>query len=334
MEFLYNWGLFLLDALTVVVAILLIVAGISAIAGKGKGKSKGKLIIKKINQQFKDTIDSVNQAILSKTELKERHKAQKKSAKTNKKADKVSKKKLFIVDFNGDIKASAVGALRECVTAILLTAKKTDSVLIRLESPGGIVPGYGLAASQLQRLRDANISLTIAVDKIAASGGYMMACIADQIIAAPFAILGSIGVVYQLPNFNRFLHKKAIDFEQVTAGEFKRTLTMFGENTKQDRQKVQQEIDETQLLFKNHVAEHRQQLDIDKVATGEHWYGTQALTLKLVDKLQTSDDFILDANKLRDIYLIEYITKEKIGKKLAHSLSNLYANLLQSNYHA
>ncbi len=333
MQFLFDWGLFLLDAVTIVVAILILVAGISAIAAKNKGKHKGRLIIKKINQHFNDTIDIMNHEILDKTELKLRKKQLKKQGKLDKKSKTTSTHKLFIIDFHGDIKASGVCALRECVTAIILTAQKTDHVLLRLESPGGMVPGYGLAASQLQRLKDAKIGLTVAVDKVAASGGYMMACIADKIIAAPFAIIGSIGVVYQLPNFNRLLKKKNVDFEQITAGAYKRTLTMFGENTKHDREKVQEEIDAMQDLFKDHVAVHRKQLNIDTVATGEHWYGKQALDLNLIDQLQTSDDFVLSAKNQYDIVHIEYHIKEKLGKKLAHGLSNLYTKLVQYNDH-
>lgn len=329
MEFLFDWGLFLLDAITVVIAILLVVAGISAIAAKNKGKHKGKLIIKKINDYFKETTSAMEHEILTKAD----HKKLKNERKASAKATKASKHKLFVVNFHGDIKASAVDGLRECVTAILLTAGKDDHVLLRLESPGGMVPGYGLAASQLQRLRDANITLTAAVDKIAASGGYMMACVANKIIAAPFAILGSIGVVYQLPNFNRFLKEKSVDFEQITAGDYKRTLTMFGENTDADREKVQHDINETQILFKQHVASHRSQLDIEKVATGEYWYGQQAIQLNLVDSLQTSDDFILSMRDTYDIFQIEYRMKQKLGKKLSEGLSQLYTKLIQYNNH-
>ncbi len=331
MEFLSQWGLFLLDTITIVVSILIVIAGIFAIAAKNKGVDRGKLTIKKINDQFDKTIETIHHETLDKDQLKQFKKHTKKSQKLNKKNSLTSKNKLFIIDFVGDIKASAVDALRECVTAVILAAQPSDHVLVRLESPGGMVPGYGLAASQLQRLRDAQITLTIAVDKIAASGGYMMACIANTIICAPFAILGSIGVVYQLPNFNRLLKKKEIEFEQITAGEYKRTLTMFGENTKQDRLKVQQEINSMQDLFKHHVASHRPQLNIDTVATGEHWYGTQAISLHLVDKLQTSDDFILKSKDTYDLFHLEYRTKEKLGKKLANGLSNLYARLLQYN---
>lgn len=331
MSFLSHWGLFFLDTLTLVVAILLTVAGIVAITTKQKSKEKGTLSIKKLNTQFKETMNIIHQEMLDKKELKSLKKTTKKLAP---KKENISKKHLFVLDFYGDIKASAVSTLRECVTAILLTAKPDDEVLLRLESPGGTVPGYGLAASQLQRLRDAEIKLTVAVDKVAASGGYLMACIADRLISAPFAIIGSIGVVYQLPNFNRLLQKKSIDFEQITAGDYKRTLTMFGENTKHDRQKVQHDVNEMHELFKEHVASHRQQINIDEVATGEYWYGTQAIKLHLVDQLQTSDDFILHAKDHFDIFLVEYKVKEKLGKKLSQCLSLCYTHLLEWHHHA
>lgn len=330
MHFLADWGLFLLDALTIVIAILLAFLGITAIIMRNKGKEKGILSIKKINKQFDDIIDVINHEMLSKKELKTLKKSAKK---LTKKDEATSRNRLFLIDFQGDIKASSVSTLRECITAILLTAKTTDHVLLRLESPGGTVPGYGLAASQLQRLRDASIKLTIAVDKVAASGGYLMACLADKLISAPFAIIGSIGVVYQLPNFNRLLQKKSIDFEQITAGEYKRTLTMFGENTKQDRQKVQHDLNEMQELFKQHVATHRPYLNIDEVATGEYWYGTQAIKINLVDQLQTSDDFILRAKDNFDIFHIDYKVKEKLGKKLSHCLSHCYTSLLEWHHH-
>lgn len=330
MHFLAEWGLFLLDTITIVVAIIAVLLAISAIAGKNKSQHpKGKLKIKKLNNDFDEIVEMVQRETCSKDGLKKLKKAHKK----DKKKDKDEKPKLFVINFQGDIKASAVRALTECINAILLTASNDDQVLLRLESPGGIVPGYGLGASQLQRLRNANIQLTIAVDKVAASGGYMMACIADKIIAAPFAIIGSIGVVYQLPNFNRLLHKKAVDFELLTAGAYKRTLTMFGENTKEGREKVQQEIDETQVLFKQHIETHRSHVDINKVATGEHWYGTQALPLNLIDKIQTSDDFILESKETFDIFSLEFRPKQTLGQKLSCGLSNLYTKFIEHQYY-
>ena len=108
---------------------------------------------------------------------------------------------------------------------------------------------YGLAASQMQRIRDKKLKLTVCVDKVAASGGYMMAVVADKIIAAPFAVLGSIGVLAQVPNFHRLLKKHDVDFEMLTAGKYKRTLTMFGENTDKGREKFQEDIEDTHVLF-------------------------------------------------------------------------------------
>ncbi len=190
-----------------------------------------------------------------------------------------------------------------------------------------MVHGYGLAASQLRRIRDAGIPLTASVDKVAASGGYMMACVADRIIAAPFAIIGSIGVVAQLPNFNRLLKQHNIDFEQHTAGEFKRTITMFGENTDSGREKFQEELEETHQLFKSFVHDNRPQVDIDAVATGEHWYGSQALSLRLVDDLKTSDDYLLEASKDRDLYGIHYKAHKSLQQKVMGGLGELTERL-------
>lgn len=330
MEFLYHWGLFSAEMITSVVALLILIVGIVSIAASQK-QATGKLTVKPLNEEYDALTSPIRSAIFDKKILKKLTKLDQKSKKKTK-AD--TKSNLFVIDFKGDIKASAVTGLRECITAILLSAEPNDQVLVRLESPGGAVHCYGLAASQLQRLRAANIPVTVAVDKVAASGGYMMACVADKIIAAQFAIIGSIGVVYQLPNFNRLLHKNNIEFEQLTAGEYKRTLTMFGENTKQDRQKVQADIDETQVLFKQHITMCRPMLDIDKVATGEHWYGGQAIDLNLIDDIQTSDDYLLHAKDTFAIYSLEYKQKKKLGKKLAEGMSVVSTKWLEFSRYA
>jgi serine protease SohB len=230
------------------------------------------------------------------------------------------KSRLFVIDFDGDVEASAVDNLREEITAIISAADPSDRVLVRLESPGGMVHAYGLAASQLSRIKAANLHLTIAVDQVAASGGYMMACVADQVIAAPFAIVGSIGVIAELPNFHRLLRHNKVDYEQHTAGEFKRTLTMFSENTDAAREKFKTELQETHDLFKQFIRDNRPSLDIDKVATGEHWYGTQALTLGLIDGIQTSDDFIVNAAKEGDVFEVSYEVKKPLAERLSFSL--------------
>ena len=203
-------------------------------------------------------------------------------------------------------------------------AQPQDEVLLKLDNSGGIVHEHGLAASQLQRIKDAKLNFTVSVDKVAASGGYMMACVANKIVAAPFAILGSIGVLAQLPNFNRLLDKAGVDFEQHTAGEYKRTLTMFGKNTDKEREKLKEDLQETHTLFRDFVVEHRPKLDMEKVATGEHWYGTQALKLNLVDEIKTSDDFLVDALETFDIYHIEMEEKKNLQEKV---LGGLFASV-------
>jgi len=260
---------------------------------------------------------------LQKAEEKKLHKAKKKQAKADKKAQKTesdtdtsTKKRVFVLTFDGNISASAVSHLREEVTAVLTQAKANDEVLVKLESAGGMVHSYGLASSQLDRLRKAQIPLTVAVDKVAASGGYMMACVADRILAAPFAIIGSIGVVAQMPNFNRVLKKHDVDYELLTAGEHKRTLTMFGENTDKGREKFIEELEETHQLFKDYVSERRPQVDIEKIATGEIWYGSKALEMALVDDIQTSDEYLVECIQQAQVYEVAYVQKKKLHQRL------------------
>lgn len=320
LEFLYEYGLFLAKTATFVIAIAAIILISVAAAVKPKSK-KGEIEIDDISEQLDDLKNNFIESTLSKKALKEHHKTQKNAAKKALEAD--SKPRLYVIDFNGSMDAHEVDSLREEVTAIVSIADpKQDKVLIRLESGGGVVHGYGLAASQLQRLKDKGIHLCVSIDKVAASGGYMMACVADEIVAAPFAIVGSIGVIAQIPNFNKILKKNDVEFEQVTAGEFKRTLTLFGENTDKAREKFKEEIEQTHDLFKQFVSSQRPSLDIDLVATGEHWFATQAIDKGLVDKIQTSDDTLLSHQDERQIYKVHYKVKKSLSDKFAIGLSN------------
>ncbi len=311
MQFIAEYGLFLTKVMTVVAAILIVVAGIIALSQKGKGGDKKKISIKHLNKKLNDLRQHLQQEILSKAELKKVLKAEKKEKKKAK-----NMPRLFVIRFHGDIRATAANSLREEITAILSIATKDDEVLVVLESGGGVVHGYGLCASQLARIRQREIPLTIAIDLIAASGGYMMACVANKIIAAPFAIIGSIGVIAQLPNFNRLLKDKKIDFEQHTAGQFKRTITTFGENTDEAREKLKEELEETHVLFKNFIHQYRSIINLEKVATGEHWYARQALDLKLVDELSTSDDYLMGNLDNKAIYEITCKTKKSVLEKM------------------
>ncbi len=328
MHFLSEYGLFLLKIITIVIAILVVIAGIVFIVALAKSKEKaGKLTIQKVNkkyQHYREIIDEV-------AETRHERKLSKKSLKQLAKLDKVPRPRLFVLNFSGDIKASAVESLREEITAIIISRKPDDQVLLCVESPGGLVHAYGLAAAQIQRLKQENIKLTIAVDKVAASGGYMIACLADRIIAAPFAIIGSIGVIAQLPNFHRWLEKNDIDFEQISAGQYKRTLTLFGKNTPEGRQKLQEEINDAHHLFKLFIQQNRPMVNIDEVATGEHWFGCRALDLKLIDDIKTSDDFIIGLKTTHDIYQIKYEFKKNLSQRLAVSASGLINHFLPQN---
>lgn len=305
-EFLAGYGLFLAQLATFV--LLVIVAVVVIVASRRRGHAEG-LVVDHLNRRFEDSADALELAIEGKTRFKKATKARHKERKREEKARAKNggvKPRLFVLDFKGDIKATAAASLREEISAVLRVAKRGEQVLIRLENSGGTVHEHGFAASQLTRLKQHGLQLLVAVDKVAASGGYLMACMADRLIAAPFAIVGSIGVLAQLPNFHRLLEEKGIDFEQVMAGRYKRTLTMFGKNTDEGREKLQQEVEDIHELFKSQIREHRPQVDLERVATGEHWYGIRALELKLVDELKTSDDFLLEAAKDHDLYHLAY----------------------------
>ncbi|EGR2352881.1 protease SohB [Vibrio alginolyticus] len=330
MEFLLDYGLFLAKIITVVAAIIVLLI-IAKSAGGKSGAAKGELEITNLSEQHKQSVEQLEHHLHDDAFIKARDKAVKKEEKEKNKSrekeikqaskdgslDSKREPHLFVLDFNGSIDAKEVASLREEITAILAVAREGDEVLLRLESGGGMVHGYGLASSQLDRIKAAGLPLTISVDKVAASGGYMMACVADKIVSAPFAIVGSIGVIAQIPNFNKLLKKHDIEYEQLTAGEYKRTLTMFGENTDKARDKFKQELEETHVLFKDFIRERRPSLDLDKVATGEHWFGTQAKELGLVDDISTSDDIVVAACKDKTVLSVHYIQKKKLADKLA-----------------
>jgi len=320
-EFFFDYGLFLLKTITIVIAIAAIVLIVFILPRKKHAHEKDSIEIKKLNNKYDAMAMAINTNILGKHELKKYLKQEKEKHKDNK--DDKQKKRIYVLNFHGDIRASAVASLREEITAILTVADEDDEVFVRLESGGGVVHGYGLAASQLMRIREKNIHLTVAVDKVAASGGYMMACVGNHIIAAPFSIIGSIGVIAQIPNFNKVLKKHDIEYDQFTAGEFKRTVTMFGENTDEARAKFHEEIEDIHILFKDFITTNRPNIDIVKVATGESWPGTRALEHNLVDELKTSDDYLLENSKTTDIFEISYVAKKSLMEKLGFHAQQL-----------
>ena len=329
MEFFAEYASFLAKTVTLVVAILVVMASFAALRSKGRRKSAGQLQVSKLNDFYKGLRERLEQTLLDKDQLKSLRKSQAKTEKKQKKKPE-PKGRVFVLDFDGDIKASATESLRHEITALLTLATPQDEVVLRLESGGGMVHSYGLASSQLARIRQAGVPLTVCIDKVAASGGYMMACIGEKIISAPFAILGSIGVVAQLPNVNRLLKKHDIDFEVLTAGEYKRTLTVFGENTEKGREKFQEDLDITHELFKNFVSRYRPQLAIDEVATGEIWLGVAALDKQLVDELKTSDEYLADKAKKAEVYHLHYAERKSLPERIGMAASGSVDRLLLS----
>jgi len=311
-EFFSNYGLFLAELLTLG-AIVIVVVVIVAAAAK-RGGAQDNLTVEHLNKRYENLGDTLKQVVEGAEHYKQTERQRRKDRKRVAKKGS-DKQRIFVIDFKGDIRASATASLREEVSAILAAARDDDQVLVRLENSGGMVHEHGLAASQLLRLKTRGLQLVVAVDKVAASGGYLMACVADRILAAPFAIVGSIGVIAQLPNFHRLLEDKGIDFEQVMAGKFKRTLTVFGENTEEGREKLKEELEEVHRLFKHEIGAHRPQVDLDRVATGEHWYGVKALELALVDEVTTSDDYLLNASADCDIYCIAYKRRRTLPER-------------------
>lgn len=327
MEFLADYGSFLLKAATIAIAILVVIGGLVAIGARNRHhQEEGELNIRKLNDDLEDDKSQLEVALLDKDELKSLEKERKKEEKAKAKAEKKKakdglesrevRKRVFVLDFDGDIQASQVELLRREITAVLTMAEKDDEVVVRLESGGGMVHSYGLASSQLKRIRDKGIALTVCVDRVAASGGYMMACLANRIVAAPFAIIGSIGVVAQLPNFHRLLKKHDVDYELFTAGEYKRTVTMFGQNTDKAKEKFQSDLEETHGLFKSHVKQFRPRIDIENVATGDIWYGLQAVEHRLIDEVGTSDDYLMAACDRADVYSVRYEFRKTLQEKL------------------
>lgn len=316
MDVLYPILIFAGEALIVVLALAALIILIAVVVGRSSRETS--MTLERLDRRFKRHKWQLKSEILPAKELKKGFKEDTKEPKKP-----VVKSTTFVVDFNGDVKASPAEDLGHEVNAILQAAQKGDEIIVRLESPGGVVHGYGLAAAQLARLKAAGYKVTVCVDKVAASGGYLMACTADQIIAAPFAIVGSIGVVAQVPNVHRALKKWDVDYKEYTAGEFKRTVSFLGEITPKGEAKFQEQLEDTHKLFKNFVQSHRPKLDLDTVATGEYWYGEQALGLGLVDAISTSDDQVMKHAQDRNVLLVKYEEKKSFPEKLSGFMGNM-----------
>ncbi|MEY2987154.1 MAG: hypothetical protein RJB13_675 [Pseudomonadota bacterium] len=321
-----DWVQFSVSAAVVLLLLILVILLLTLILKKKKhNRVHSEFSIENLNKKWVATADHLRETILTSDQLKERLKAKKKEDPPR------FEKNVFVLEFEGDVAASQCSTLKEQITAVISVAQKCDEVVIRIESPGGMVQSYGLAASQMARLRQRNIKVTACVDKVAASGGYMMACVADKIVAAPFAIIGSIGVVTGIPNLNKFLKKHDIDYVEQTAGESKRTVSLFGELTEEKKNKQQQQLNMIHSLFKKHVSQFRPSVQIDLVSTGEIWLASEALQFNLVDELLTSDDLLLKYAESANVYLLSADQpqdwKAKILKKFMGQINHLTRSL-------
>ena len=336
MEYIYDYLSFLAQAITIVVALLVILSALTALGARRHQVGTGHLEINKLNDRLDGLKERIDEVVLPPQAFKKARKQATKNAKKEAKqaskqvaSDEPPGKRVFVLSFEGDLQASKVVQLRHEINAILMHAAKTDEIVVRVESPGGMVHGYGLAASQLRRIRERGLHLVVAVDKVAASGGYLMAAVADKVIAAPFALVGSIGVVAQIPNVHRLLKKNDIDFEVITAGQYKRTMTVFGENTEEGRQKFTEELEDVHALFQEFVHDNRPSVDLAKVATGEAWYGQRAIDLNLVDEIATSDAYLMQKCEDADVFEIRWVEQKKPLERVLGQIENGINQLTQ-----
>lgn len=336
MEYIYDYLSFLAQAITIVVALLVILSALTALGARRHHVGTGHLEISKLNDRLDGLKERIDEVVLPPQAFKKARKQATKTAKQEAKqaskqaaSDEPPGKRVFVLSFEGDLQASKVVQLRHEINAILMHAAKTDEIVVRVESPGGMVHGYGLAASQLRRIRERGLHLVVAVDKVAASGGYLMAAVANKVIAAPFALVGSIGVVAQIPNVHRLLKKNDIDFEVITAGQYKRTMTVFGENTEEGRQKFTEELEDVHALFQEFVHDNRPSVDLAKVATGEAWYGQRAIDLNLVDEITTSDAYLMQKCEDADVFEVRWVEQKKPLERVLGQIENGINQLTQ-----
>lgn len=219
--------------------------------------------------------------------------------------------KVAVLKFKGDIRASARFAFAKLVDEVVLNAREFKEVVVVVESPGGGVSEYGMLFAELERMRkcEENFQLTVVVDTVAASGGYLMSLPAHKILAAPFAMVGSIGVVSFIPNIRELLEANKIKPRTFTAGDFKRTVTLTDEGDEKSAEQYKQQLALIHEQFKQALKKYRPQVELEKVATGEAWLASTTVEkeLQLVDGLNTSHALLLEMNQSFD--LVEYSSK-------------------------
>ncbi len=305
---------FALKALIIVVAIGGLAILIVRLMRSAEPKDR-EIKVRSLNERYDDMRDAMNGALLDKKQRKAHLKARKKALKALR--GEAPGKRIFVMAFKGDMRATAVKQLGQQIDAVLTVARPgADEVVLRLESPGGTVTGYGLGAAEILRLREHKLKVTASVDQVAASGGYMMASAADRIVAAPFAVVGSIGVVAPIPNLHRLLKKNEIDFEEMTAGEWKRSVSVLGEISPAGREHFRGKLEDTHGAFKAHVGRCRPKVDIARVANGDTWLASEAVDLELVDEIATGDELLFRARESARLYEVSVEARKNLLQQL------------------
>ena len=319
MPFWLDLAAFVIKALVIVAAVGGLAILIARLARSGDGGQDREIAIKSINDRYDAMRDALDAKLLEKKARKALAKARKKEAKTR--HGEPAGKRIYVLNFKGDLRATAVKNLGREIDAVLTVARPgDDEVIVRIDSGGGTVTGYGLAAAEIFRLRARQISVTASVDQVAASGGYMMACAADRIVAAPFAVVGSIGVVASVPNLHKLRQKNAIDYEDITAGEFKRTVSVLGEITPAGRDHFQGKLEAIHDAFKAHVAARRPGADVARIANGDTWLASDALALGLVDEIVAGDELLFRARDSARLYEVKWEARKSPLQNLVGGL--------------
>lgn len=311
---LWVWGKYILNLLPQLAVIFIFFYGLwSLLSRKGKAQNEQKIALKSYEKRYYEALTPQVREFVEKKDLTALKKAQKA-------AQKEKGSCLYVIDFDGDMQASNTVQLAETTSCLLPLLRSTDKVLVRVKSSGGLVPHYGYAASQLSRLRS-KASLTVAIDHIAASGGYLMACVAHEIIAAPFAIVGSIGVVGLVPNVHPLLKNHGIDVHEHTAGEYKRSLSPWAAVTPEKVQRYEHELSMTHELFQEFVQQYRPNLEPEVLQTGEYRYAARSVgDTGLVDKVQSSDDFIAEHLPKYHVIFVTCREEKSVWQRLSGAL--------------
>lgn len=240
-----------------------------------------------------------------------------------------------VLRFEGDTMATGRQDFARMVDEVLHNKERIQRVIVVVNSPGGGVSVYGQMFAGMERMRNAGVDVTACVDTYAASGGYLMSVPAQRIIAAPFAMVGSIGVVSEFMNFNKLLRRLGVEPMTITAGELKRTVTPLSEVTEENKAAYKAQLEAIHRQFIAVVKKYRE-VDADRVCTGNHWTAAESVELKLnlVDGLATSQEYLFEANQTEDLVTISKLQNpyEKSVLGLARRFIHLVADEVSERF--